>query len=699
MKHLPESLNLHVQGHLAAEDAARQARSAREILSRLDAQPGVVLGDEVGMGKTFVALAVAAAHVVADPSRPVVVMVPGNVLSKWARDANTFRSACLRREHERARFRVRTADTGVGFLKLLDDPEDHRATVIVLAHGALHRKLADKWVKLATLQAAIKGREDEEAMRSRLARFAPMILSGAKASDQNVDLYRKLLASPPSQWRSVLTEAGQVSESDDDPVPDAYCDALARIDLEPLHDTLSKTLPERSSGNLNNRIKAARHALERGDPHRPAGQRGSIADVWELALRRSSLSFPLLILDEAHRVRNAKTQLAELLRSQNEELEAAGGQLAHRFDRMLFLTATPFQLGHAELINVLRRFESIRWDGVDAPGLSRQDFLSRVQDLHTSLDAMQLATDRLERAWKRMHRPDVEWAQAHLGDDWWKQSVESHELDNERVKTVACAFAEANAAVRCAEEKLRPWVLRNARSQFLPAPYATVPRRVRIEGEGVAFEANFGSDSSGSSPTGGLKVRSAGALPFLLSARVATLPKVSRVFNEGLASSYEAMLDTKRDDDDGHTESNKVAATPTTEHRRAAWYAARLRDAALLVGHQALDAHPKMKATVELAMSLWAQGEKVLICVHYQQTGAALLRHLSEAMHRAIESKGAVTFACAPGEVSGHVERMQNRIDKSASVPIGKLLDVMVAAYPELSAQDVSDQVKAVGHF
>ena len=33
------------------------------------------------------------------------------------------------------------------------------------------------------------------------------------------------------------------------------------------------------------------------------------------------------------------------------------GPFAGVFDRMLFLTATPFQLGHHELVEVLRRFD------------------------------------------------------------------------------------------------------------------------------------------------------------------------------------------------------------------------------------------------------------------------------------------------------------------------------------------------------
>ena len=41
-------------------DAERQEATAQSILSDLARQPGVILADEVGMGKTYVALAVIA---------------------------------------------------------------------------------------------------------------------------------------------------------------------------------------------------------------------------------------------------------------------------------------------------------------------------------------------------------------------------------------------------------------------------------------------------------------------------------------------------------------------------------------------------------------------------------------------------------------------------------------------------------------
>lgn len=44
---------------ISEHDALRQLRTIAEILRRLPDQPGIVLADEVGMGKTFVALGVA----------------------------------------------------------------------------------------------------------------------------------------------------------------------------------------------------------------------------------------------------------------------------------------------------------------------------------------------------------------------------------------------------------------------------------------------------------------------------------------------------------------------------------------------------------------------------------------------------------------------------------------------------------------
>ena len=152
-------IRLHVEGRIEREDAQRQERTAHEILRRFDTQPGVILADEVGMGKTFVALGTATSVALADRERrPVVVMVPPSLKEKWPRDFKLFSERCLPSALS-GKVTCASADRGVAFLKLLDDPPERRKSVIFLTHGAMYRGLQDRWVQLAIIQKARIDRE------------------------------------------------------------------------------------------------------------------------------------------------------------------------------------------------------------------------------------------------------------------------------------------------------------------------------------------------------------------------------------------------------------------------------------------------------------------------------------------------------------------------------------------------------------
>ena len=676
---LPESLDLYVEGRLFPADALRQTRSARAILERFTLQPGVVLGDEVGMGKTFVALAVAAAHVVVDARRPVVVMVPPSVVRKWERDANTFRTECLKSEAERVRFRVRVAETGIEFLKLLDDPLAERATIIVLAHGALNRRLADSWTKLAVLQAAIKGRHGVAGIRERLARFAPRILQLQNKVDEALLL--RLLKAPVVEWKRLLVDVGRLNADDDDPVPSLLLQTLDSLDLDEVYQRVVEVIPARASKNLQARLNDASRALN-------SASNGVLPPIWQQVLRKMHLTLPLLVLDEAHRVRNGGVQLAQLLKQQNENLEEAGGALAHRFERMLFLTATPFQLGHAELCNVLSRFEAVAWKGPAAPSMQREEFRAAIADLKQGLDSMQIVTDRLERTWKRLLPPDLEEAVSLFGDAWWEFSLKENQpsgIANERVAAVMRAHSSAREAILYAEALLKPWVLRSARSLNLPEPHRGVLRRERLEGASVLGE--LGIDS----PAGGLRVSADNALPFLLAARIETLPGARRMFGEGLASSYEALLNTHREED---TVAQLVDVS--TEVATVRFHEMRLRETVEGIGAHARRLHPKMHATVELAMELWRRGEKVLIFCHYRQTGRALHRCISEAMLEEIRERAAAKLRCEPDSVDEELQRFIDRLDRDRASDMLKQVDALLARFPELQQDEIRSSIHGI---
>jgi SNF2 family DNA or RNA helicase len=121
-------------------DQKRQRAEVEEILRRLHTQPGVILADEVGMGKTFVALAVAYSVAVCSPRGPVVVMVPANLMEKWIQDLKTFCELYLDNRYpaernqaernDRTAMRFGAARHSVEFLRLLDDPPHARCHLI-----------------------------------------------------------------------------------------------------------------------------------------------------------------------------------------------------------------------------------------------------------------------------------------------------------------------------------------------------------------------------------------------------------------------------------------------------------------------------------------------------------------------------------------------------------------------------------------
>src|SRR5512138_3377790 len=83
-------LGRRLNSRVSEADQQRQRAEVEDILRRLLSQPGVILADEVGMGKTFVALAIAYSIAARSPRGPVIVMVPANLIYKWEQDLKTF---------------------------------------------------------------------------------------------------------------------------------------------------------------------------------------------------------------------------------------------------------------------------------------------------------------------------------------------------------------------------------------------------------------------------------------------------------------------------------------------------------------------------------------------------------------------------------------------------------------------------------
>jgi hypothetical protein len=671
------------------EDAARQARTASEVLRRFQRQPGVVLADEVGMGKTFVAMAVAASIILdRDDEGPVVVMVPPSLRGKWPRDWEVFQHECLSPE-ARARIRSDSADSGISFLRLLDDPPSRRKHLIFLTHGALHRSLTDGYAKLAVIKRAFKGRSTLRPQRENFYKFAGKLLRLRWVEDRVPGLLGELLERPYEKWLRIIHRAHESfkQEVTDDPVPLPLQEALEGIGSEvllPVVEELRK-LPVRSNAS-EERLKQARRSLD-----------AVMDEVWRLALVRARFRSPLLILDEAHHLKNPATLLASLFvddeAAQDSKLFERGGALGGKFDRMMFLTATPFQLGHAELISVLERFGGINWQATRRPTLSRAEFVSEISTLAAALDDARAAALRLDRAWGKL-TPDStgDAGGPEAGSDEWWEALKESEHEG-LIGQVVAQVESTRRAMSTAETLLRPWVLRHLKSRHLPN-HPDVERRLVLAGAAI----------KGGRTDTGLEIEGDALFPFLLAGRAQGIVQVlsgGRIpFAEGLASSFEAFVETRSKGSQALDEDTLPSPGNTSEE--VDWYLKHLEAALPADSDERWASHPKIRATAERVVELWTKGEKVLIFCHYRATGRALRQHISTRLDAEVIEMGRRQLGVSGEVVRGELERLGKRFFDTDGLlyrEVNKALGQIVGQFSTFDKEQAESMVEVVRRF
>lgn len=614
-------VNLFVKGRIDEKDARRQEATAHALLARLARQPGVILADEVGMGKTFVALTVALAAAWGDEKqRPVVVMIPASLKEKWPRDYQVFRERCVASSSDRD-VHYAEATNGLEFFRFLDEPKKTRPRIIFLTHGALSRNLDDPWVKFAILKRAMRGKHLGQR-RDSLPRFANNILR-VKSKYRDVELFELLLRKDTDYWNPIIDEFGDpLKPLKHSAVPGPIARVLERdeLELDELGEHLYK-LPARETDSIDDRLDNVRHSLNK-----------AFRRIWQDALQLANFRSPLIILDEAHHLKNPKTDLASLFVTEDADADAnvLGGALEGGFERMLFLTATPFQLGHGELLNVLDRFRGVNWKTLNSTNVER--FTEQCNELRRALDHAQRTALDFDNCWKRIRPSDIvgSGGEAVSHNDWWRSVCTDPDAAPERVQENHRAYLRAKEALAAAELLLQPWVVRHLRDRTLPN--SLIQRRIRILGNGIR--------SGNADDANGLPMTDSGLLPFLLAARAQSIvAHVARTqadrsayratFAEGLASSYEAFLETRKSTEN---EVDDVADASANDDPRIRSYVKRLTDE--IPSEDKRAEHPKLAAVVDRVAQLWEDGEKVVVFCHYRVTGRVLVRHISTAILR-----------------------------------------------------------------
>ncbi len=619
-------------------DAARQRATVATLLHRLyhpdpdDRWELQVLADEVGMGKTFVALGVAYSvfEAMARGDAPaeldgcyekVVILCPpnGSLLAKWHREVSEFVSRCVLpegRAEARRWFRAAPVCERLDeFVTALRKPGKYAPRVVVAPMTVFgERKLRNYDAKRRFLLGA-------------LFRYWGNALG--------YDRRDRLLRGAPAGWNG-RTSLDELEEEEIPCTGDEVVAALDRLDRgsadghEPRISRLLSTCREISEPYVRGRAELFA-AVER--------ELNALYREVLLELLRSPV--PLVVVDEAHNWKNGP------------ELGANGyrmfaDHLASRTRRALLLTATPFQLRPTEMLEILRIGESLEPCGTRRDAQERRERLRMHREtvLSPVLEKADDSSRRFARAWARLpagsaHQVAGIWESAPLRAARARLDAlgrRAGALDPERVRGIVESVTEAlDPAVRSFfAEALRLYAYNadlSAEMGRLVVRHRrkTEHRVVRVGEEyGIPGAAERRADRNVLHAANGMNVTGEGELPHYLLMRCVSELKGARG-RSSLGSALTGCYSTLLESAEGSAVTKWLAG-----HPGAAAHFGLLID---LVDRRHDPKHPKFAAVVERVLEAWRAGEKSLVFCFRTNTAERLHEVLADRVARELDER------------------------------------------------------------
>lgn len=373
-------------------DIERQEQTVLRARALLAKQPGVVLADEVGMGKTFEALGLAALVHHDKPRAKIAIITPGPDLNtKWAKELPHFAAV-----HD---FGSHIAVRRLG--EFVREAPRHTVTIAPMTmfqsgHGAAGRA----WL---------------------LSMFMRWKRLHGRTRNAIIDRYDSSL------WRVDVDADGFLGRFTADQFSErnlrrAFCRSKAHGGAAGLDD-----LYEQGGIDAFRSQRAVRDAL-----HRARTQ-----------LARSLLPiFDLLIVDEAHKLKNAQA-----LRTRGLQTTMTG-----RYRKALFLTATPFQLDVGELRQVFHLFARAK-GAANNLGEQIDKLLEGIRDYQRCYTAFQTSWGQLESG------QAAEFCSLYAADPTLTEDIEDPSL-----RIVAASLRElVRLKEQAIEPGLRRWMIRSLR--------------------------------------------------------------------------------------------------------------------------------------------------------------------------------------------------------------------------------------------
>ena len=321
-----------------ARDVERQEDTVLRALALLEHQPGVVLADEVGMGKTYEALGVVAARRHERSEARALILTPGPDLNtKWTKDLRSFCDAG-QPMYQGFHGRFAAAKSLAELVERL-----HRSDVVVAPVTVFTGSRAS--ADLAYL-LSLWGEAHELAGNQVAAIFR-------RYRDGKLDRIQvaKELFLDTFPWSTIKPHVADVLR-----------------DHERLGDRALDAMWEAAGYEAF----ANKEAVDR-----------ALADLRFRIIGRLLPAVDLLVIDEAHKLKSPESVRTTGVRTAFEG----------RFEHALFLTATPFQLTVGELRQIFKLFALAR----SAP----PDLMDRADRLLADVEEYTAAYEQLERVWKR----------------------------------------------------------------------------------------------------------------------------------------------------------------------------------------------------------------------------------------------------------------------------------------------------------
>lgn len=599
-------------------DADRQKATAKRLLERFFHDDLTrrwelqLVADEVGMGKTYVALSTAYAVLGAMRDRDarlddlegcqarVLVIAPQNaaLVGKWTREVGEFVKRCWTGGDESGEARHPWFHASEP-IERLDDLaaalcDDESPAVLVTNMGVLGAKFRDYDLK---------------------RRYLLGHLCRAWSNRLPIDARARMLKGAPEGWpkdpRALLALTGTER-------------AALRFDDARFRDAVD-AIAQRDEGDAAKRIFEATLALcqKLGEPY--ARDRGSEFREIETQLVKLyrhvcfaavTSALPLVIVDEAHNWKNGP-------RAGTNGYGSYSQFIAPNARRALLLTATPFQLRPEEMGELLKAGDALCASPSGAASRERARRLAEHRE--KVIEPVLHAAARQSRAFSAMWSAFPARRMTELDDAWNSERlttlratlrdlaraegvVEATQVQRAIDGALAAVDPDLRGLLR---EALRLYTLNEDLSQELGALVIRHRRRtdhrlVRVGSEYTQASATVRAraDRNVLHAAAGIDVRGAAELPHYLLMRLVSLTKSERgrgSLGTALTGCYSTLHNSAEGrlvggalrDGDPRAPYLKLLRSMTTEGRD--------------------EEHPKVSAVVDAVVSAWKRGEKTLI--------------------------------------------------------------------------------------